>query len=188
MRIFASRFHADWNYDIYTVFVQQAWDLLRDGGVAGFILPNKWLNANYGESLRRFLAAKGAMLRLLDFKDYQVFDGATTYTCLLFLQKGRPKGKFEFGSLKRTARNPAASRTLTDVQFVLTETPVPRPASRPWTLVPGGSRPLLRSYDAIPTRLGGISESVFVGLQTSADDVYIVTASPNRSGLAGITI
>ncbi len=183
---FASRFHADWNYDIYTVFVQQAWDLLRDGGVAGFILPNKWLNANYGESLRRFLAAKGAMLRLLDFKDYQVFDGATTYTCLLFLQKGRPKGKFEFGSLKRTA-DPAASRTLTDVQFVLTETPVPRPASRPWTLVPGGSRPLFEKLDAIPTRLGGISESVFVGLQTSADDVYIVTASPDRSGLTEIT-
>jgi len=102
---FASRFHAEWNYDLYTIFVQQAWDLLREGGVAGFILPNKWVNANYGESLRTFLADKGAILRLLDFKDYQVFDGATTYTCLLFLRKGKPKAKFEFGSFNPSLDN-----------------------------------------------------------------------------------
>ncbi len=183
---FALRFQADWNYDIYTVFVQQAWDLLREGGVAGFILPNKWLNANYGESLRTFLADKGAILRLLDFKDYQVFSGATTYTCLLFLRKGRPKGKFAFGSFKPDV-DPAISRTLTDEQFAISETTTPRPPSGPWTLVPERSRGLFEKLDALPKRLRDIAESIFVGLQTSADDVYIVTADVERNGLTEIT-
>lgn len=183
---FADRFKADWNYDIYTVFVQQAWDLLREGGVAGFILPNKWVNANYGEPLRSFLADKGAILRLLDFKDYQVFDGATTYTCLLFLRKGKARSKFEFGAFK-PGTDPAVSRSLTDEQFAISETSLPRPTSAPWKLIPESSRPLFSKLEKIPTRLRDMAESVFVGLQTSADDVYFVIAGAERDELTQIT-
>jgi type I restriction-modification system DNA methylase subunit len=182
----AKRYNADWNFDLYTTFVQQAWDLLNDGGVAGFILPNKWINANYGESLRSFLGNRGAILRLLDFKDYQVFEGATTYTCLLFLRKGKARNKIDFGSLSPEA-NPGLTKVLTEEQFSPSEVSIPRPASKPWTLVPGRFRALFEKLDVLPCRLRDIAESIFVGLQTSADDVYIVSVKSERNGLVEFT-
>ncbi len=170
---FAAHFKADWNYDIYTVVVQQAWELLREGGVAGFILPNKFLSANYGESLRTFLADRGAVLRLMDFRDFQVFEDATTYTCLLFLRKGKPKKRFDFGSLKADS-DPAAVRSLSDDQFSLSEVEAPKEPARPWTLVPAESRGLFERLDTIPRRLGPLCDEIFQGIVTGADPAYVV--------------
>jgi type I restriction-modification system DNA methylase subunit len=179
------RFKADWNFDLYTTFVQQAWELLRDGGIAGFILPNKWINSNYGESLRAFLGDRGAILRLMDFRYYQVFEGATTYTCLLFLRKGKKATKFVYGALTEGI-NPAATRLVSDEQFVPSEVSTPRPAGPPWTLVPSAQRPLFERLDKVPQRLRDVAESIFVGLQTSADDVYLVSVKSEKGGVASV--
>jgi hypothetical protein len=170
---FSAHFKADWNYDIYTVFVQEAWDLLREGGVAGFILPNKFLNANYGESLRTFLADRGAVLRLMDFRDFQVFEDATTYTCLLFLRKGKAKKGFDFGSLKAES-DPSAVRSLSDDQFSLSEVESPREPAKPWTLVPADSRGLFEKLDSTPRRLGVLCDEIFQGIVTGADPAYVL--------------
>jgi type I restriction-modification system DNA methylase subunit len=183
---FGNRFKADWNYDIYTVFVQQAWELLREGGVAGFILPNKFLNANYGQSLRTFLADRGAILKLMDFRDYQVFEDATTYTCLLFLRKGKARRKFTFGSLAAES-DPGAVRSLAEEQFAESRAEYPKDPAGPWTLVPAASKPLFERLDTIQRRLVDVAESVYVGLQTSADPVYIVPIEKEAGPIAFIT-
>jgi type I restriction-modification system DNA methylase subunit len=170
---FGKSFKADWNYDIYTVFVQQAWELLREGGVAGFILPNKFLNANYGESLRTFLAERGAILRLMDFRDYQVFEDATTYTCLLFLRKGKARREFTFASLTAES-DPGSVRNLTEELFAESEVTFPKNPAEPWTLIPAASKPLFDRLDLIPRRLGALCVEVFQGLVTGVDSVYVV--------------
>jgi type I restriction-modification system DNA methylase subunit len=172
---FAKRFSAEGDYDIYTIFVQRAWELLRDGGVAGFILPNKFLNANYGQSLRSFLAERGAVLKLMDFRDYQVFEDATTYTCLLFLRKGARTRRFEFGSLSADA-DPAATRSLSDEQFSLSSVDVPREPAKPWTLVPASFRDLFQRLDATDIRLADLTTDIFQGLVTGYNPAYIVSA------------
>jgi type I restriction-modification system DNA methylase subunit len=182
---FGSRFDADWNYDIYTVFVQQAWELLREGGVAGFILPNKFLGTRYGKSLRAFLADRGAIIRLMDFGDYQVFEDATTYTCLLFLRKGHPRRRFEFGSLQANS-DPAAVRRISDEQFTISTVAVPKDAASSWVLVPGDCRSLFDRLSSLPRRLRDVADSVYVGLQTSADSVYIVQPAKLEGGFAYI--
>lgn len=182
---FGNRFKADWNYDIYTIFVQQAWELLREGGVAGFILPNKFLNANYGRTLRSFLADRGAILKLLDFRDYQVFEDATTYTCLLFLRKGKPRGEFTFGSLSADT-DPGSVRNLTEEHFSESQVGFPKDPSSPWTLVPAVSRPLFEKLDAIPTRLGTLCDEIFQGLVTGADSVFVVRVLEAGKGTSSI--
>ena len=72
-------------FDIYIVFVLKAYELLSAKGRLGFILPNKFFTADYGKSLRAFLASRKALETVVDFGDSQVFAGASTYTCLLFL-------------------------------------------------------------------------------------------------------
>ena len=73
------------NYDIYVVFVEKALSLLNETGKLGFILPHKFFNAQYGEPLRSLISKGKHLSEVVHFGDQQVFAGATTYTCLLFL-------------------------------------------------------------------------------------------------------
>ena len=75
------------NYDIYVVFVERAISLLNRNGCHGYILPHKFFNAQYGEALRRFLANGKHVCGITHFGHQQIFEGATTYCCLLFTQK-----------------------------------------------------------------------------------------------------
>ena len=77
------------NYDIYVVFVEKGLRLLNEKGSLGFILPNKFLTTDYGRPLRELIAEKKALSAMVDFGHHQVFEQATTYTCLLFLAGSR---------------------------------------------------------------------------------------------------
>jgi type I restriction-modification system DNA methylase subunit len=84
---FSSRFQsATGNYDLYVNFIERGFKLLKSGGLLGFIVPNKFLRTDYGEGLRRMLSTVNALSRIVDFGASQVF-AATTYTCLLFLDR-----------------------------------------------------------------------------------------------------
>ena len=73
------------NYDIYVVFVERGLNLLSKRGQMGFILPNKFFSTDYGEALRQSITDRKALVKVIDFGHAQVFEKATTYTCLLFL-------------------------------------------------------------------------------------------------------
>lgn len=72
--------------DLYVYFVERGYSLLRDKGRMGYILPNKWMRANYGKKLRGYLQDKTESL--VDFGDLPVFADATTYPCIIDLHKG----------------------------------------------------------------------------------------------------
>ena len=75
------------NYDIYVIFIEKSMQLIRSNGFVDFIVPNKFMNANYGESLRNMITSSQSLSRIVDFGELQVFDEATIYTCLLRLSK-----------------------------------------------------------------------------------------------------
>ena len=87
---------ASGNYDIYVVFVEKALSLLNKSGKMGFILPHKFFNAQYGEGLRGIISKGKHLSHVIHFGDQQVFKGATTYTCLLFLEKNQTCFRIEF--------------------------------------------------------------------------------------------
>lgn len=74
-------------WDIYLIFVEKALGLLKENGKLGYILPNKFLNSQVGENLRGMLSHGSHLESLIHFGAFQIFSGATTYTCLLFLSK-----------------------------------------------------------------------------------------------------
>ena len=41
--------------DLYAYFIERGFSLLRPDGLFGYIVANKWMRANYGEPLRRWL-------------------------------------------------------------------------------------------------------------------------------------
>ena len=72
------------SFDLAAIFVEKSYDLLNKFGKFGFILTNTFFGANYGKGLRTFLSKPKAVSGIVNFGDQQVFEGASTYTAILF--------------------------------------------------------------------------------------------------------
>jgi adenine-specific DNA-methyltransferase len=79
--------------DIYIFFVERGFDILKDNGVFTFIMPNKFMQAGYGQQARKFLLEQ-KLIEIIDFGDFQVFEGATTYPCIISASKEHTNGTF----------------------------------------------------------------------------------------------
>ncbi len=154
------------NYDIYVVFVEKGLSLLNPKGRLGFILPHKFFNSQYGQPLRNVISKGNHLSKVVHFGAHQVFAGATTYTCLLFLDKVS-KGQFQF--IKVDDLN-VWSKTKKAIERII---PATRITSSEWNFTIGKGSGLFERLTEIPLKLGMVAD-IFVGLQTSADDVFIM--------------
>ena len=164
-RHFASA--AKGNYDIYVVFVEQALKLLNSRGLHGFILPHKFFNAQYGEALRGFLATGRHVRGITHFGHQQVFEGATTYTCLLFTQK-TPSPSLRFARVDDlTAWAARRTEEASDIQ-------ADKLRDNDWVFAAGPAASLLDRLRQQPQTLETVTDRIFQGLKTSADKIYVV--------------
>lgn len=83
--------------DLYVYFIEKGVSLLKEGGLFSYIVANKWMRANYGESLRRWMSAR-SIEEVIDFGDLPVFQKATTYPCILRIKKGAKAGREFFAT------------------------------------------------------------------------------------------
>jgi len=155
------------NYDIYVVFVERGLSLLNPHGRLGYILPHKFMNSKYGEPLRAMLANACHVECIVHFGHQQVFSGASTYTCLLFLSRS-PRNEVEVTLVDDLSewRASGAGRSGT--------MPATRLSSADWVLSTGPAGELLARLQAWPTKLSDVTERIFQGLKTGADPVFIV--------------
>ncbi|MGC1375216.1 MAG: N-6 DNA methylase [Anaerolineales bacterium] len=156
------------NYDIYVLFVEQALKLLKPGGVMGFILPNKFMQVDYGIGLRKLLSDNQFIDKVVDFKEFQVFEGATTYTCLLFLKKEQnPKI-----SILSVTPNPHSIVDIFDSPIkeltpdVFTE--------KPWSLSNDASKSISDKLNCNAISLLDLPTEISRGSSSGADDVFIL--------------
>lgn len=159
------------NYDIYVVFVEKGLALLTAHGRLGFILPHKFFSAKYGAPLRRLIAAGKHLSTIVHFGDQQVFEGVSTYTCLLFLTNQRTP-VFQFVQAVRL--NQWRDRNESINGLIDAETL----NESEWNLTVGPGKALFNRLGQLPVKLADIAERVFQGLVTGADPVFILS---NRS-------
>lgn len=88
--------------DLYSYFIEKGIGLLNDHGIFGIIVANKWMRANYGEPLRRWLKQQ-VTEQIIDFGDLPVFQGATTYPCILISSKEKTEKEFSIVNVKTLA-------------------------------------------------------------------------------------
>ena len=72
--------------DLYTFFIDRSINLLHPKGVFSYIVANKWMRANFGKPLRKWLKTLN-IEEIIDFKDLSLFGGATAYTCVIRIAK-----------------------------------------------------------------------------------------------------
>jgi len=154
------------NYDVYVVFVELGLKLLNEQGHLTYILPHKFFNAQYGELLRKLIADGQHLRHVVHFGDQQIFPGATNYVCLLFLSA------YSTAHI-RFARADDISAWLRDGIAVEGVVPACKTSSSEWNFVVGEAAGLFEKLSRMPTKLGDVTR-IFVGVQTSADDVFIM--------------
>ncbi len=149
------------NYDIYVVFVERGLSLLSQAGRLGYILPSKFFATDYGASLRGLLASEKVVTEVIDFGHAQVFDHASTYTCLLFLDSARG-GATSYSSVQPSE---VASGDL----------PAPRAAvltSAPWQFMSDEVARLSERILTGSTPLLELPTSISRGSSTGDDEVF----------------
>ena len=73
--------------DIYSLFYEKGYQILKPKGILAYITSNKWMRAKYGEATRKFFAEKTNPLQLIDFAGIKVFESATVDTNILIFAK-----------------------------------------------------------------------------------------------------
>lgn len=86
--------------DIYSLFVERGLHILRKGGLLSYIMPNKWEKVMYGKPLRE-LFLNTNLTHLIDFGDNQIFEDATTYTCIIRMKKEKQDGNLFVSTIEK---------------------------------------------------------------------------------------
>ena len=171
------------HYDIYVLFIERALYLLKEGGLLGFILPSKFFNAEYGNGLRKLISKNKSLHKIVDFKDFQVFDNATTYTCLLFLKKTKNKN-FEYLELSNKDELKGSSRTFMKLQYK--KSIQEQPSENNWNFSSGGTAKIINKLNNINLKLGEVSKDIFQGFLSGRDKFYFVSLIEDMGKLAKV--
>lgn len=161
------------NFDLSMVFIERGLQLLAAGGVLAMVVPNRFVRSSATTELRALLA--GSLERMVDFGDQQVFPGRSTYTCLLF---ARPQVSEDLTVERVTDYEAWRDAGTSDVVKVDRQSL----GEEPWLLDdPAALKRIQDLLGAAPQRLKDVAE-VFVGVQTSADDIFFVEPANSLPG------
>jgi predicted type IV restriction endonuclease len=164
------------SYDLYVVFVEKGLSLLNEKGRLGYILPHKFFNAQYGQPLRQLIAGGRHLSEVVHFGHQQVFAGAATYTCLLFLDKGGSE-QFRFLRVDDLAGWRSTGRASEGL------IPAAAVSGADWSFSVGPVAPLLQKLAAMPVKLGDVAERMAQGIRTSANEVYVLDLVAEKGDL-----
>ena len=78
---------AEYQLNLYALFLEKGVTLLRKGGSMGFIVPNYWLSTDYDARLREFLFRQNQVRELVNV--YKVFEDATVDTLIIVAAPGQ---------------------------------------------------------------------------------------------------
>jgi type I restriction-modification system DNA methylase subunit len=158
---------ASGNFDIYVCFIEHGLELLNSNGVFGYICPHKFFQAEYGRELRKLLTEQNHVRQIVSFGDVQIFPQATTYTCLLFLNK-QPQTESRLVKVDDLdawrASGEAAVGKIAPTSF----------AGEQWNLVLGNGAELFAKLNEQPVRLRDVAERIAQGIRTSANPVFVL--------------
>jgi len=81
-------FHAAYKlFDLSILFIEKALTLLRNGGLLSFLLPNKFLAADYGMRIRDLLINNTTLMEIINISSLPVFTNAAAYPIIMTLKK-----------------------------------------------------------------------------------------------------
>jgi hypothetical protein len=96
--------------DFHYYFLTKGVQLLRDKGLLGFITSRYYIEAKYARKLRKYILENSCIKAIIDFGNFQVFDGVNVLTSIIILQKNasaaeRQSNKIKIIAVKQSTTN-----------------------------------------------------------------------------------
>ena len=162
--------------DLYTYFVELGNTFLKERGRFGFIIPNKFVRANYGGPLRKFLSEQVQLERLVDFGDLPVFAEAVTYPMIVLTSKQPPNEAAESASIPFThlTQLPASDLATT---IERSATPIARSTLTDayWSLDEANVSAIIDKMKAVSTPLGQLVHGkIYYGIKTGFNEAFVI--------------
>lgn len=168
------------NFDKYALFIERSLTLVKPQGRIGVIVPHKFMSIHAGRALRALLTEGKFLDQIVHFGVKQVFGpGTSNYTCILIMERrGTDQVRLEQpGSLQRWRYGEPGTTNVI---------PITELTGDPWRFATAETQALFaRVRDAGHPPLDSVAE-ILVGVQTSADAVYIV--HPIREDAETVTL
>ena len=157
--------------DIYCLFYERGWQLLKDNGHLCYITSNKWMRAGYGEKLRTFLANRTNPQLLVDFGGVKVFESATVDTNILLFSKSTNAhntrcavtNKQNKDALKQLSVFVQQQGTICDFS-----------GGDSWVILSPIEQSIKRKIEAVGTPLKDWDIQINYGIKTGFNDAFII--------------
>lgn len=156
--------------DLYSYFIEKGINLLAPNGQFSFIVANKWMRANYGGALRKWLKTK-CIEEITDFGDLPVFENATTYPLIIRVSNhpvhNQPKitdvKSLDFVSLSEYIQKNCV--TLDQSKF----------SENGWSLVNPDIQRILEKLNTNSMPLGKYVEGkIYYGIKTGLNEAFVI--------------
>ncbi|GAA4416983.1 Eco57I restriction-modification methylase domain-containing protein [Georgenia halophila] len=162
------------NFDVYQLFVERAFQFLKEDGRFAYIVPNRFTNLVPAATMRSVLGPR--LSRLVHFGDQQVFDGRMTYTAYVMAgPKTDEPAEFSIVSDLDAWQDSRACSTVRVDRADLT--------AAPWPVATEARTKVFEKMEQTAVaRLGDDGwVNIFVGVQTSADGIFFIHPDQSRS-------
>ena len=167
--------------DIYCLFYERGWQLLKKNGHLCYITSNKWMRANYGEKTRDFFANKTNPLLLIDFAGVKIFESATVDTNILLFAKS--SNRHETVCAVTNKQNKDSIRNLSD--FVQQQNVVcDFSTSDSWVVLSPIEQSIKRKIKAVGTPLKDWDINIYRGVLTGCNEAFIIDTAKRNEILA----
>jgi hypothetical protein len=160
-------------FDLYLLFAEKGYNLLKKGGRLGFICPHKFLNSDFGSGLREFFIKNSALESFISFGNNLVFRQASTYTGILILKKDSNSSftYYEFSDMP-ISELPAQLAALVKESF--TSYDLSNFSKEPWILTHSNIQTVLSKLFLQPQTLGEVFDEILVGVQSGIDNIHVL--------------
>ena len=167
--------------DIYCLFYERGWQLLRKNGHLCYITSNKWMRAGYGEKTREFFANKTNPMLLIDFAGVKIFESATVDTNILLFSKGENQHRTICAVTNK--QNKDSVKNLSD--FVQQQNSICDFAtSDSWVILSPIEQSIKRKIESVGTPLKDWDIQINYGIKTGFNDAFIISTDKRNEILA----
>ena len=167
--------------DIYCLFYERGWQLLKEGGHLCYITSNKWMRAGYGEKTRNFFAKKTNPMLLIDFAGVKIFESATVDTNILLFSRGSNQHKTICAVTNK--QNKDSVKNLSD--FVQQQNSICDFAtSDSWVILSPIEQSIKRKIEAVGTPLKDWDINIYRGVLTGCNEAFIISSEKRDEILA----
>lgn len=166
--------------DLYCLFTERGYNLLKEGGIQSFIMPNKWMLVSYGKELRKFMA-KTDLQQILNFGDIQFFEGAATIVCIFVTSKASEHNNDVLAlSLNKKTYH---GDFLNEIPIQLASYPAETFGESEWIIQPKAHFEILKKMQK-GTTLKEMPISINYGIKTGYNDAFFIDGA-TRERLIG---